>query len=97
MDLAHIDWNGYDVAVEAYARDTLRDGWCAITQIRYEVRTDGAWAGHWHDRQPAVDCTDGDPGVFSPAYRSHYDTRNLRARACVGYSDGPPHACTART
>lgn len=93
---AYIVWNdSYDVVLQTYVEDTLRDGWCAIVQVRYEVNTSGTWAGHWHYRVPKVDCTDGDGGLFSSIYASRYSTRSVHARACIGYADGTAYSCTA--
>ncbi|MFD1324562.1 hypothetical protein [Micromonospora sonneratiae] len=91
----HIDWSGTAVVVSSFVKDSKQDGWCAIVQIRYEIKTNDTWAGHWHYRVPKVDCTDGNGGLFSSIYYARYPTRSLHARACIGYADGTTYSCGA--
>ncbi|MFI5806285.1 hypothetical protein [Streptomyces sp. NPDC051561] len=87
-----INWDGTYVEVKGEITDTKVDGLCAIAQIRYEVKTNGAWAGHWHYRSTVVDCSNGN-GAASPISKGRYPTRNLSARACVGDAKGATTRC----
>ncbi len=89
-----VDWSGTKVEVHAGARDLANDGWCALTQIRYQTYTGGAWSGYKY-RTPAVDCDINDPQVISKYYAANYPTRNVHFRICVGYRDGTPWSCTS--
>ncbi|MEU1818419.1 hypothetical protein ABZ543_25000 [Streptomyces roseifaciens] len=87
---AHIKWTGTKVGVQAWTRDHARDGYCAVTQIRYHVKDGGQWADHWHYRSPAVDCTDGNDGIVAQWYGSRKPIKDVQARVCLGNASGTP-------
>ncbi|MFG1955058.1 hypothetical protein [Micromonospora sp. NPDC048830] len=74
------------------ADDTATDGYCAITQIRYEIY-DGGWTGHWHYREPVVDCSTNGVDARKGYYYSYNLTRYLATRACKGAPDGSITYC----
>lgn len=88
--------NNY-VALSSYVSDTATDGYCATTQIRYEIHDNGNWVGHWHYRtMPVYDCSTGSAGgggVFDGYFYSAYKVRNLSARACHANSSGAIVEC----
>ncbi|WP_175411423.1 hypothetical protein [Streptomyces sp. TRM64462] len=89
-----VDWSGTTVEVHAGAYDLAKDGWCAVTEIRYKVNTGGGWSG-WQYRSPAVDCThDDDKQVISKYYRGNYPIKDLHFRVCLGWRDGATFECT---
>jgi hypothetical protein len=72
----------------------VRDGWCAVTELRYQVDTGVGWSG-WQYRSPAVDCNHEDnKQVKSSYYRSNYPIKNVHFRVCLGHADGTPFHCT---
>ncbi|MFI1418209.1 hypothetical protein ACH4VX_09490 [Streptomyces sp. NPDC020731] len=89
-----VDWSGGNVEVHAGARDLVNDGWCAVTEVRYKVKTGGSWADHWHYRSPAVDCDIDDGQVISSYYKSRYPTKDVHFRVCLGWRDGTTFQCS---
>ncbi|MBQ0985286.1 hypothetical protein KBZ10_12310 [Streptomyces sp. F63] len=89
-----VDWSGTNVEVHAGARDLVNDGWCAMTQIRYQIYAGGSWS-NYKRRTPTVDCDINDPQVISKYYSANYPTRYVHFRVCIGYRDGTPWDCTS--
>lgn len=88
-----VDWSDTTVEVHAGARDLVNDGWCAVTEIRYQIYYNGAWSD-WQYRSPAVDCDIDNGQVTSSYYRSRYPTSNLHFHICLGWQDGTTFDCT---
>ncbi|MCF6526497.1 hypothetical protein [Streptomyces sp. JJ36] len=88
---AWIKWTGYDVGIQAWSDDEVRDGYCAVALIRYHVYDNGRWQDHWHYRSsPAVDCSDGNGGRTAQWYGSRKPIKDVHVRACLGDSQGNP-------
>ncbi|MEU4955507.1 hypothetical protein ACFYN3_42910 [Streptomyces lavendulae] len=78
---------GYYTEVRAAANDSVRDGYCAVTQLRYQKKINGTWT--WQYRAPAVDCVDSDGDAYwSSHYKSREPIRNAQFRVCLGSPDG---------
>ncbi|MGW4383928.1 hypothetical protein [Kitasatospora sp. NPDC004531] len=91
-----VDWSGTTVEVHAGAQDILEgDGYCAVTQLRYHVKTGASWNPDWQYRSPAVDCTGNGSQVVSSYYRSNYPVKDVAFRVCVGGPDGTVVDCRA--
>ncbi|MGQ4382763.1 hypothetical protein [Streptomyces sp. SAS_270] len=88
-----VDWTGTDVEVHTGAADRINDGWCAITQLRYHVKVNGAWKSDWQYRSPAVDCDINDGQVISKYYASNYPIKDVHFQVCLGWRDGTTFQC----
>ncbi|MFD8599189.1 hypothetical protein ACFV1L_29710 [Kitasatospora sp. NPDC059646] len=89
-----VDWSGTTVEVHTGANDLWDgDGFCAVTQLRYHVKTGSSWNPDWQYRTPAIDCSSNGSQVTSPYYSSNYPIKDVTFRTCLGFSDGRIWEC----
>lgn len=83
---------GY-AAMNFGVEDVATDGYCATSQIRYQIWDGGAWSG-WHTRNTGVvDCTTDGHSVWKQYVYSNYIVRNMASRACHASSSGAIVEC----
>lgn len=74
---------GYATEIRTAANDSVRDGWCALTEVFYQKKVNGSWKNQY--RVNSQDCVDKDGKAYwGTIQHSRTPIRHVKFRVCLG-------------
>lgn len=74
---------GYATEIRTAANDSVRDTWCALTEVFYQKKVNGSWTNQY--RVNSQDCADEDGKAhWGTIQHARTPIRHVRFRVCLG-------------